>query len=78
MAVQKQAVNRGAIFLRSYQNPIKISSLPKIKIWEAARATSASPTYFNPIKVDGVELLDGGLGANNPLGWYVVTIKSSL
>lgn len=29
-------------------------------------ATSAAPTYFKPHEVDGAELLDGGLIANNP------------
>ena len=46
-----------------------IPDLPNIKIWEAARATSAAPFYFKPATVDGVSLLDGGLQANNPLGW---------
>lgn len=39
-------------------------------IWEAARATSASPTFFKPIIISspGAETgyLDGGLGYNNP------------
>jgi predicted acylesterase/phospholipase RssA len=43
-----------------------------VKMWEAARATSAAPTYFEPARVpslnDGVEhaLVDGGVFANNP------------
>lgn len=35
-------------------------------IWKIARATSAAPTYFRSIEVDGLRLLDGGLLANNP------------
>lgn len=35
-------------------------------IWKIARATSAAPTYFRSIEVDGLKLLDGGLLANNP------------
>lgn len=40
-------------------------------VWEAARSTSAAPTYFEPskIKVDEnnhLTLVDGGLFANNP------------
>ena len=70
MAVRKDATNnRAPIFLRSYKNPQEISTLPNIKLWEAARATSAAPTYFAPMKVGDYELVDGGLGANNPLGW---------
>ena len=37
-----------------------------IPIWEVARATSAAPTYFEPVKIDGLEYIDGGFGANNP------------
>ena len=37
-----------------------------IPIWEVARATSAAPTYFKPIKIDGLEYIDGGFGKNNP------------
>ena len=37
-----------------------------IPIWEVARATSAAPTYFEPVKIEGLEYIDGGFGANNP------------
>jgi len=39
------------------------------KIWEAARATSAAPTFFKPIKLGRTQnqpFIDGGLGRNNP------------
>ncbi|KAG9695940.1 FabD/lysophospholipase-like protein, partial [Aureobasidium melanogenum] len=35
-------------------------------ICKIARATSAAPTYFKSVEVDGLKLLDGGLLANNP------------
>lgn len=74
MAVKAKAGNnRGPVFLRSYKNPNEMSELPNIKVWEAARAASAAPAYFDPIFVGGVKLVDGGLGANNPLGWSVLT-----
>lgn len=38
-----------------------------MKIWEAARATSAALTFFEPIKIQGVEYRDGGLMYNNPV-----------
>ena len=73
MAVRGDAANnRGPVFLRSYTNPLDPSLIPNIKLWEAARATSAAPYYFEPIKVGKYELVDGGLGANNPLGWFVI------
>lgn len=36
------------------------------EIWKVARATSAAPTYFKPMKIGNDEYLDGGFGANNP------------
>ncbi|KAH8881049.1 FabD/lysophospholipase-like protein, partial [Thozetella sp. PMI_491] len=70
LAVRKDATNnRAPVFLRSYLNPGKELELPGVKLWEAARATSAAPSYFPPIKVGDTELVDGGLAANNPLGW---------
>jgi predicted acylesterase/phospholipase RssA len=40
-------------------------------IWEACRATSAAPSYFEPIEIgdDGEQeiFVDGGLGYNNPI-----------
>ena len=39
-------------------------------IWQAARATSAAPTFFMPMKIDrprpAITYVDGGLGHNNP------------
>lgn len=37
-----------------------------IKAWEAARATSAAPTYFPPFSYESHILVDGGVIANNP------------
>ncbi|KAI5195551.1 ankyrin [Aureobasidium subglaciale] len=40
-----------------------------VRIWEAARATSAASTYFDPISIGDPKqrFLDGGTGANNPV-----------
>jgi len=41
-------------------------------IWEAARATTAAPTFFKAIEIGGPgskeRFIDGGLGRNNPIG----------
>jgi predicted acylesterase/phospholipase RssA len=41
------------------------------KIWEAARATSATPTFFEPIIIGdpgtSQPYVDGGMGCNNPI-----------
>jgi len=37
------------------------------KIWEAARATSAEPTFFKHIEIGNKQpFIDGGVGRNNP------------
>ena len=59
----------GPTLFRSYD-------VPKNKeyncmIWEAARATSAAPTFFKRIKIgpegSGIDYIDAGLGCNNPI-----------
>ena len=37
------------------------------KIWEAARATSAASTFFDPITIGDECFVDGVTGANNPI-----------
>lgn len=37
------------------------------EIWKALRATSAAPTFFDPIEINGLEYVDGGFGCNNPV-----------
>jgi len=36
------------------------------KVWEAARATSAAPTFFKHLEICNQPFVDGGLGCNNP------------
>lgn len=50
----------------------KLRSERNFKMWEVARATSAAPTYFPPVKIvaesgnDYYSFVDGGVFANNP------------
>jgi len=58
------------ILFRSYPSKRDSSSLYReTKIWEAARATSAAPTFFDPIRIGSTGRIfgDGGTGANNPI-----------
>jgi hypothetical protein len=50
--------------LRSYRVPEGNDQDPTIL--EAALATSAAPTYFSKVKIEGSSFVDGALGANNP------------
>ncbi|KAF3358216.1 hypothetical protein VDGD_03089 [Verticillium dahliae] len=61
--------NHAPVLLRSYTNPLQMPELPDIKLWEAARATSAAPMFFKRLEVNGQTFVDGGLQANNPIGW---------
>ncbi|MCJ1450133.1 hypothetical protein MMC28_000462 [Mycoblastus sanguinarius] len=47
-----------------------------ILMWQVARATSAAPGYFKPVKIDGLRYLDGGFGANNPCGEIVEEVRN--
>src|ERR1700761_3030513 len=51
--------------LRSYSLPEE----PNIRttICEAALATSAATTFFEPVNIDDRSFADGALGANNPV-----------
>lgn len=50
--------------LRNYRLPEGNDSDPTIL--EAALATSAAPTYFSKVTIEGSTYIDGALGANNP------------
>ena len=41
--------------------------LRQAKIWQAARATSAASSFFDPIEIAGEEFVDGATPANNPI-----------
>lgn len=53
-----------AVLFRTYQSR---QTHLGCKIWEAARATSATPTLFKQIEIGRSQpFVDGGLGCNNP------------
>ena len=41
-------------------------STPAMNIVDALMASTAAPTYFCPVEVNDIKMLDGGLWANNP------------
>ncbi|KAF8149284.1 FabD/lysophospholipase-like protein [Mycena galopus ATCC 62051] len=56
------------VLFRTYDSPERPAQ--DCTIWEAARATSAAPTFFKQVKIGlpGMEeaFIDGGMGHNNP------------
>ncbi|GAB7349121.1 hypothetical protein MBLNU459_g8067t1 [Dothideomycetes sp. NU459] len=74
-----KGTNDQLFLLRSYPNRTRVTNNVQDRgkllnlqhqqdcaTWEAARATSAAPTFFRPIKINGLIYIDGGLQANNP------------
>ena len=49
---------RGAVYLRAEPDDVTMTA--------AAHASSAAPTYFEPVRVNGAVLVDGGVYAANP------------
>lgn len=45
-----------------------------VPIWQCIRATSAAPTFFDPMTIKGVDYVDGGLLCNNPA---IVALKEA-
>ncbi|KAG6844683.1 hypothetical protein H0H87_004658 [Tephrocybe sp. NHM501043] len=65
VAGQSQNLSATAEHFRTY--PTKFPDrFAGCSIWQAARATSAAPTYLPPIKINDVEFVDGGIRFNNP------------
>ncbi|KAI7270227.1 general substrate transporter [Hortaea werneckii] len=66
VALSEQA--RTITHFTNYKKDHEMSNFyDKVKIWEAARATSAATSFFDPIMIDGSAYVDGGLGMNNPV-----------
>lgn len=64
----KAVETTGTVLIRSYQSKDVLNNLPAT-VCEAARATSAASSFFEPVKIGprGRKFVDGALGANNPV-----------
>lgn len=51
-------------FFKSHR--AKITSSRDIELWRACMATSAAPTYFEPVEYRNYSFVDGGVHSNNP------------
>ncbi|KAI0851849.1 FabD/lysophospholipase-like protein [Daldinia vernicosa] len=62
--------------LRNYHSTIEEAS--NCRIWEAARATSAAPTFFDPITFsNGCTFRDGAFRSNNPIFELIDEVQSA-
>jgi predicted acylesterase/phospholipase RssA len=57
--------NKLATHFRTY--PFEQDYFPNCTIWEAGRATTAAPTFFEAISIDNRKYVDGALQINNPV-----------
>jgi len=64
----------GSVRMRTYDTSTADAS--DICIWQAARATSAAPTFFAPILIDNVSYGDGGIGWNNPTKEAIAEVQN--
>jgi hypothetical protein len=64
VAIRTRGGGAAAHRMRTYNTDTTDAS--SARIWEAARATSAAPTFFESITINGVKYGDGGTGWNNP------------
>lgn len=73
---ESKALGGPPVLLRTYQS----GSAPiQCTIWEAARATSAAPTFFPPVTLrnyHGSQFVDAGVGCNNPTRIIVKEAKA--
>lgn len=56
-----EGLNADAVVIRSYKSKEFDDLYGVCKIWEAARATSAASTFFDPINIAGRDYVDGAL-----------------
>ena len=62
-----EGVNSDAVVIRSYKSKEFDDLYGFCRIWEAARATSAASTFFDPIRIRDRMYVDGALKHNNPI-----------
>ncbi|KAJ5593324.1 hypothetical protein N7537_010228 [Penicillium hordei] len=76
LALTKDNIDAGPTLFRTYD---KSTSLKDCTIWEVARATSAAPTFFKPIKLgrEGIEYIDAGFGYNNPCDKLIAEARNA-
>ncbi|KLO97050.1 calcium-independent phospholipase A2 [Fusarium fujikuroi] len=79
MVCVTRGINSRPDVLRSYMSSHPTQENYKCSIWEAASATAAAPTFFDPVKLAGGEsFCDGGMRRNNPINETVNELNREL
>ncbi|KAF5547046.1 calcium-independent phospholipase A2 [Fusarium phyllophilum] len=79
MVCVTRGINSRTDVLRSYLSSHPTQENYKCSIWEAASATAAAPTFFDPVKLAGGEsFCDGGMHRNNPINEAVSELNREL
>jgi hypothetical protein len=69
LSVRTDEIDR-PVLMRTYST--RSGHAFEAKIWEAARATSAMPTFFEPVIIDGLSYADAAIGWNNPTNEAII------
>ncbi|QRV95642.1 kinesin light chain [Ceratobasidium sp. AG-Ba] len=80
-AMSKHNMNAGIpVIFRSYHG--RTNQMPNCPIWQVLSATMAHPGMFKPVEISSdllrQNLVDGGLGCNNPTAHVLAEVKSIL
>lgn len=79
LVIPSMDLERGTVYIYKTSHHERFTVDYKKPMVEAARATSAAPTYFPVYRSsDGLPLIDGGMFANNPSGLAAVEAVSVL
>jgi Patatin-like phospholipase len=68
VCVTSKSTSTTSVLSNYYSKRRGTSVWNQTKIWEAARATSAASSFFDPITIAKEGFVDGATGANNPIG----------
>src|SRR6202022_4690742 len=60
---------------RTYSSQHEDPVVENCSIWQAARATSAAPTFFRSITIGNQTFIDGGMAHNNPTLLMLAEVK---
>lgn len=64
------------VLFRNYKPADESIEVVECKVWEAGRATSATPQFFAGMRIGLQDYVDGGMGCNNPTRLLLKEVES--